>query len=143
VQAQRYSHTLTIVMLLLLEAALYDHAVRNKQFVTVSESCVPLWHGSVVYWQLLLERRSRIGHLRDPTASVYSDKVLPMLLRRLLQVQCPGGSSRPRQTASCEPHLHVSKRPRMPPSSCIQACLVKVVLQSRKAHDARMHAALI
>lgn len=60
-QGARWSHSLVLIFLHLLEAALYDDAVANSHFVLVSESDVPLYHGSVLYSQLLAERRSRAG----------------------------------------------------------------------------------
>ena len=75
VEGKRFQHSLTIMLLLLLEAALYDPEVINKQFVTVSESGLPLYHGGVLYWQLLAERRSRAGPSRDYKDLMSVDKV--------------------------------------------------------------------
>lgn len=60
IEARRYYHSLTVVGLLLLEAALRDTIVQNARFVLLSDACVPSLHAGVVYLQLMSERRSRV-----------------------------------------------------------------------------------
>jgi hypothetical protein len=44
---------------MLLKAALYDDSVANAHFAPLSESDLPLYHGSVMFWLLLAARRRR------------------------------------------------------------------------------------
>ena len=64
IEAQRFTHSLGRIALHLLEAALLDTTVHNARFVTVSEGCVPSWNGGVIYLQLMMEARSRVGPFR-------------------------------------------------------------------------------
>ena len=73
--AERFHHTLGLVSLLLLEAALLDTAVRNVHFVVVSESDVPLYNGGMLYLQLLNEKRSRLGLSRTFFELLQMDQV--------------------------------------------------------------------
>ena len=81
--AQRFTHSLGTVSLLLLEAALLDTAVRNAKFVVLSESDVPVYNGGALYLQLLNEKRSRVGPTRSFTELLRRDQV------RLCCMSCP------------------------------------------------------
>lgn len=59
--AERYTHKLGVLSLLLLEAALYDEAVPNARFVLISESDIPLYNAGALYLQLMLSHKSRVG----------------------------------------------------------------------------------
>lgn len=61
VHAERFSHSLGVLSLLLLEAALYDEAVPNARFVMLSESDIPLYNAGALYLQLMLSHKSRVG----------------------------------------------------------------------------------
>jgi hypothetical protein len=74
---KRFSHSLTSIALLLFEAALMDTAVDNAHFVTTSDSDVPLYHGAIIYWQLLNERRSRVGEDKTYRELMHRDNVRP------------------------------------------------------------------
>lgn len=61
VHAERFTHKLGVLSLLLLEAALYDEAVPNARFVLLSESDIPLYNAGALYLQLMLSHKSRVG----------------------------------------------------------------------------------
>ena len=84
--AQRFSHSLALVSLLLLEAALNDPAVENVHFVMVSEADVPLYNAGVLYLQLLNERRSRVGPSQSYKEFLNVDGVRPLPCCMLLQM---------------------------------------------------------
>jgi Core-2/I-Branching enzyme len=73
--AERFRHSLGLVSLLLLEAALVDSAVRNARFVVLSESDVPMYNGGLLFLQLLNERRSRLGATRSFEDLLQNDQV--------------------------------------------------------------------
>lgn len=74
---ERFQHSLGIVSLLLLEAALMDNIVQNVHFVMLSEADVPLYNGAMLYLQLLNERRSRLGPTRTFRELMTVDAVRP------------------------------------------------------------------
>ena len=49
--------------------------MRNARFVLVSESDAPLHHGSVVFWQLMNEKYSRLGALESWGDLIRHDQV--------------------------------------------------------------------
>jgi hypothetical protein len=77
VKGERFSHALTRKELILFEAALTDPDVDNAHFVVASEAGVPLYHGAIIYWQLLNERRSRVGKPAAYQDLIKQDRVRP------------------------------------------------------------------
>jgi Core-2/I-Branching enzyme len=75
IDAQRFHHSLGLVSLLLLEAALLDTQVSNVHFVVLSESDVPLYNSGMLYLQLLNEKRSRLGQTQTFLELLQSDQV--------------------------------------------------------------------
>jgi Core-2/I-Branching enzyme len=59
--AERFHHSLGMLSLLLLEAALLDETVANARFAVISESDAPLYNAGALYLQLMLSHRSRLG----------------------------------------------------------------------------------
>ena len=79
--AERFRHSLGRVSLLLLEAALYDAAVRNVHFAVLSETSVPLYNGGMLWLQLVNEKRSRVGETHTFKELLRQDQVRPPLRR--------------------------------------------------------------
>lgn len=61
VAAERFQHSLGMLSLLLLEAALHDETVPNARFAVISEADAPLYNAGAMYLQLMLSHRSRVG----------------------------------------------------------------------------------
>lgn len=59
--AERFRHSLGMMSLLLLEAALHDEQVPNARFAIISEADAPMYNAGAMYLQLMLSHRSRIG----------------------------------------------------------------------------------
>lgn len=78
--AERYTHELGVLSLLLLEAALYDEAVSNARFVLLSESEVPLYNAGALYLQLMLSHKSRVGPTYSFEELLHVDSVRPRYL---------------------------------------------------------------
>jgi hypothetical protein len=78
--AGRYRHSLAVVSLLLLEAALTDNIVQNVHFVVISGAEIPLYNGAMLYMQLLNEKRSRLGPTRTFRELLTEDWVRPAAL---------------------------------------------------------------
>jgi hypothetical protein len=61
IKSERFKHSLALVSLLLLEAALYDTAVSNIHFAILSAADVPIYNGGMLWLQLINEKHSRLG----------------------------------------------------------------------------------
>lgn len=61
IRAERFQHSLGMLSLLLLEAALHDESVANARFAVISEADAPLYNAGAMYLQLMLSHRSRLG----------------------------------------------------------------------------------
>lgn len=97
--AERYTHDLGVLSLLLLEAALYDEAVPNARFVLLSESEVPLYNAGALYLQLMLSHKSRVGPSYSFEELLHVDSVCPESL------SLPNTSNREQRTRSAVQQL--------------------------------------
>jgi hypothetical protein len=75
IHGERFSHSLSLIGLHLIETALLDTDVDNARFVLLSDSDLPLYHPAVVYWQLLNSPRSRVDKFRTYKQTMRSDPV--------------------------------------------------------------------
>jgi Core-2/I-Branching enzyme len=75
IKAARFTHQLSVISLLLLEAALYDPQVSNARFVMTSESDIPLYNAAALYLQLIVSSKSYTGRTRTYVPLLKQDMV--------------------------------------------------------------------
>jgi hypothetical protein len=75
IHGKRFTHSLSLIGLHLLEAALLDSTTENARFVLLSDSDVPLYPPAMIYWQLLNSPRSRVEKFRTYKQTMKVDEV--------------------------------------------------------------------